>query len=323
MNSPQTNPGNFGATSPEAARLEHTSTEASVAPSVDTTGLSGTSCRESQDTATDSSGSGTTAGAEELPETEKKRPAESREKRRSGDFLGSVQSLAITVVIAVFVITFVVQAFQIPSESMEDTLLIGDYLLVDKVHFGHGGIWGKVLPYSEIHRGDIIVFRYPVHPQQHFVKRVIGLPGDHIRMKNKEVFVNGKQLRENYVIYRSSLSDIFRDDFPRLDLLNANVEARWWLQMRSLVQNGELIVPVGRYFVLGDNRDESLDSRYWGLVPRENIIGRPLLIYWSMKHPERLGRVADTAGDKLLYFAYAVTHLFQETRWNRTFRLIR
>ena len=91
-------------------------------------------------------------------------------------WLSSVQSLAVTVVIAVFVITFQVQAFQIPSESMENTLLIGDYLLVDKVHYGQGGRWGEILPYAPIQRGDIIVFRYPVHPQQHFVKRVIGLP---------------------------------------------------------------------------------------------------------------------------------------------------
>src|SRR3982751_6632924 len=98
------------------------------------------------------------------------------------DSAGSLQSLATTVVIAVFVITFIVQAFQIPSESMENTLLIGDYLLVDKVHYANGGVWGHVLPYTEIHRGDIVVFRYPVNPAQHFVKRVIGVPGDHIRL---------------------------------------------------------------------------------------------------------------------------------------------
>ncbi|MGH9522612.1 MAG: signal peptidase I, partial [Terriglobales bacterium] len=103
----------------------------------------------------------------------------------------SAQSLAITVVIAVFVITFIVQAFQIPSESMENTLLIGDYLLVDKVHYASGGIWGHVLPYSQIHRGDIIVFRYPVDPEEHFVKRVIAVPGDRIHMKDKRVYVNG------------------------------------------------------------------------------------------------------------------------------------
>src|SRR5271166_1434344 len=110
----------------------------------------------------------------------------------SADVVSSLQSLMGTVVIAIFVITFIVQAFQIPSESMENTLLIGDYLLVDKVHYANGGAWDKLLPYADIRRGEIIVFRYPVHPSQHFVKRVIALPGDHVRLVNKQVWVNGK-----------------------------------------------------------------------------------------------------------------------------------
>jgi signal peptidase I len=233
-----------------------------------------------------------------------------------------VQSLAVTVVIAVFVITFIVQAFQIPSESMENTLLIGDYLLVDKVHYGHGGIWGHLLPYSAIQRGDIVVFRYPVHPSQHFVKRVIGLPGDHIKMVDRRVFVNGQPLRENYVVYRSSVHDYFRDDFPALGYMSANMEPLWWVQLRKLVRNGELVVPPDSYFVLGDNRDESLDSRYWGFVPRQNIIGRPLLIYWSLRNDGADG-AADGPDGKLAQIAYVISHLYQDTRWNRTFRLIR
>lgn len=250
-------------------------------------------------------------------------PGRQKDSRFSGDVLGAIQSLAMTLAIATFVITFIVQAFQIPSESMEDTLLTGDYLLVDKIHFSHGGIWGELLPYMAIHRGDIVVFRYPVHPEQHFVKRVIALPGDRIRMEDKQVFVNGKALREPYVIHRSSRHDSYRDDFPRLDFINANVEPHWWQQVRALVRNGELTVPPGRYFVLGDNRDESLDSRYWGFVPRENIVGRPLLIYWSMRRPERIGRVAGSTGGKLLSLPYALVHWFGEARWRRTFRLVR
>jgi signal peptidase I len=249
-------------------------------------------------------------------------PSSEKQARSHGDLLGSVQSLSLTIVIAMFVITFVVQAFQIPSESMENTLLIGDYLLVDKVHFGNGGLWGGILPYRPIQRGDIIVFRYPIHPQEHFVKRVIGVPGDHIRLKGKHVLVNGHQMVEPYVIHRKADHNTYRDDFPRMDVLDPNVEARWWLQMRSLVQNGELVVPPGQYFALGDNRDESLDSRYWGFVPRENIIGRPLIIYWSMRHPGQLGPVATSLSDKLIYFTYTVAHLFEQTRWNRAFRLI-
>ncbi len=267
---------------------------------------------------------GTAATPAPAPETNS-RPLPTRRKkpRQSAGVLGSLQSLAVTIVIAIFVITFVVQAFQIPSESMENTLLIGDYLLVDKVHYASGGMWGEILPYEPIQRGDIIVFRYPVHPQQHFVKRVIGLPGDHIRLRDKRVFVNGKPLRESYVVYRSAARDFYRDDFPRTDFLNPNVDARWWLQLQGLVHGGELTVPPDRYFVLGDNRDESLDSRYWGFVPRENIIGRPLLIYWSMRRPSRLGPLSDNLGDRLVYFAYTVTHLVQEARWDRTFHLVR
>ncbi len=233
-----------------------------------------------------------------------------------------MQSLAGTVVIAVFIITFIVQAFQIPSESMENTLLIGDYLLVDKVHYASGGDWGHMLPYSPIRRGDIIVFRYPVHPAQHFVKRVVGVPGDHLRLVNKRVWVNGQPVAENYVVYRSPGHDFYRDEFPDLNYLSANVEARWWMQLPNVVKNGELVVPPGQYFVLGDNRDESLDSRYWGFVPRQNIIGRPLLIYWSFRNPEPYAGLRGGDGT-LTRLAYTITHLMQETRWDRTLRVVR
>jgi signal peptidase I len=234
----------------------------------------------------------------------------------------SLQSLLSTIVIAVFVIVFVVQAFQIPSESMENTLLIGDYLLVDKLRYGGAGTWNYVMPYRSVHRGDIIVFRYPLNPTQHFVKRVVGVPGDRVRLINRQVYVNGRPLHENYVLHSSPVHDVFRDEFPRLNLPVPGLDGAWWLQMKKLVEDGELIVPEGSYFVLGDNRDESSDSRYWGFVPRENIIGRPLLIYWSLRSIDEDMQVAATPGDKLYHFAYAVSHLFRITRWDRTFRLI-
>jgi signal peptidase I len=298
---------------------DHGETEAQVPPDTRGPEPAGSSSGEAGYGSTDQPALVSSQASEEM-----QTPPVRREKSRQlGDLSSVLQSLAITVVIAVFVITFVVQAFQIPSESMEDTLLVGDYLLVDKIHFGHGGIWGEVLPYMKIKRGDIVVFHYPIRPEQHFVKRVIGLPGDRIRMKERVVWINGKPLQENYVVYRSPAHDSNRGDFPRLDFLSANMEASWWSQMRSLVHNGELTVPVGHYFVLGDNRDQSLDSRYWGFVPQENIVGRPLVVYWSVRHSQRLGRVAEKRDDKLLSFAYAVTHWLQDTRWNRTFRLIR
>ncbi len=248
-------------------------------------------------------------------------PAQALPAERAS-WLTSAQSLSVTVVIALFVITFIVQAFQIPSESMEDTLLIGDYLLVDKVHYGHGGVWGEILPYDGIHRGDIIVFRYPVHPAQHFVKRVIGVPGDRVRLVNKRVYVNDVPLHESYVIYKGVGPDPYRDDFPDPEMPSSNVDARWWVEMQRLVHGGELTVPPNSYFVLGDNRDESLDSRYWGFVPRGNIIGRPLMIYWSVR-ALRGNENAGTSDDKLSHFLYAVTHILQETRWDRTFRIVK
>jgi len=234
----------------------------------------------------------------------------------------SLQSLLGTVVIAVFVITFIVQAFQIPSESMENTLLIGDYLLVDKFCYGGSSFWDHVMPYKNIRRGDIVVFKYPVNPTQHFVKRVVGVPGDRVRLVNKEVFVNGNPIQEPYVRYTSRVRDVFRDDFPRVNMLVPGLEGDWWKEMNRLVEDGQLIVPEGHYFVMGDNRDESLDSRYWGFVPRENVIGRPLLIYWSVRDIDSDLPGVPNSGDKLFHFAYAVTHLFQITRWDRTFRLV-
>ena len=237
--------------------------------------------------------------------------------------LSSLQSLLLTIVIAIFVITFLVQAFQIPSESMEDTLLIGDYLLVDKLHFSAGGIWGHILPYSDIHRGEIVVFHYPVEPRQHFVKRVIGVPGDRVRMAGKQVWINGVPVKEAYVIYKSPAQDAYHSRFPNSSLVALGVEGNWWEQMRGLESNGELLVPPGQYFVLGDNRDQSYDSRYWGFVPRENIIGRPLLIYWSIRSPRSSAMVAATPSDKLARFGYVLTHVLNATRWDRTFRLVR
>ena len=236
------------------------------------------------------------------------------------DLVSSLSSLMGTVVIAIFVITFIVQAFQIPSESMENTLLVGDYLLVNKLCYGGSGTGVPLMPYQKIQRGDIIVFHYPVDPSQHFVKRVIGVPGDRVHLVNKKVFVNGKPLDEPYVRFLEPANNLFRDDFPRTDIPAFGLEGKWWLQMRKLVEDGQLIVPEGHYFVLGDNRDDSQDSRYWGFVPRENIIGRPLVIYWSVKDWDR--NTPATFMGRLEHLTYAMTHIFEITRWNRTFRLI-
>ncbi len=245
------------------------------------------------------------------------------EKISAGDWPGTIQSVAGTVVIAVFAVTFLVQAFTIPSESMEQTLLIGDYLLVDKFCYGGRAGWNALLPYRNIHRGDVIVFHYPVNPAQDFVKRVVALPGDRLRLIGKRVYVNGVVVQEPYVQYRKDLSDSYRDDFPRTNAPGYGVDAKWWKEMPKLVEDHQLIIPEGNYFVLGDNRDDSEDSRYWGFVPRENIIGRPLLIYWSSRNLNDDLPRSPSVGDRLYHLAYAVTHMFQMTRWERTFRRVR
>ena len=262
--------------------------------------------------------------AAQVPESELEAPAPQSgsqipRSRNADDWMSGIQWLSSTVVLAVFVITFLAQAFQIPSQSMEKTLLIGDYLLVDKVHYAEGGIWNSFLPYSPIHRGDIIVFRYPVQPTQHFVKRVIGIPGDRLHLYRGNVFVNGKATDDSaFAIHKSQQFDSYRDNFPAGNYISPEVNSRWWVEMHNVVHQGEIVVPPGKYFVMGDNRDESLDSRYWGFVPRENIIGRPFLIYWSVRRPETAA-----SDGKLERLLYTLVHLPEDARWDRTFRLVR
>ena len=239
----------------------------------------------------------------------------------SGVLMDTVQFLASTIVIAIFVIVFLTQAFQIPSESMEQTLLVGDYLLVDKVYYGDGGHWGAVLPYHPVQRGDIIVFKWPVRPQQHFVKRVIGAPGDRIRMSRGRVYVNGKIVDESYSVFKAHSYDSYRDDFPNVRYRPPQVANEWWHDFPGFVRNGDLLVPEGHYFVLGDNRDQSLDSRYWGFVPRENIVGKPFLIYLSLQQPGA-EVAASSPDDKIGRFGYVLWHLPGLARWNRILRIV-
>jgi len=225
-------------------------------------------------------------------------------------------------VIVVFLITFVVQAFRVPSESMENTLLVGDFLLADKLHFARdGGIWGRVVPYRPVQRGDIVVFRYPVDPSQYFVKRVIGLPGDRVRLENKSVFINGKLLQESYAIHSQLGFDPYRDNFPVTNRYTHDVDHRWRGDLPRFVTGNELVVPAGQYFVMGDNRDRSLDSRYWGFVPRDSIIGRPLMIYLSLAGPPE--PEGATSNDKLLHSGQMLAHFLELARWDRMFRLVR
>jgi signal peptidase I len=242
-----------------------------------------------------------------------------RQAVRSKD--SGVKSLLSIAVIVIFVITFVVQAFRVPSESMENTLLIGDFLLADKLHFAESaGPWRHILPYRDIQRGDIVVFRYPVDPDTYFVKRVIGIPGDHIRLRDKTVYVNGVALRESYTIHGFHDYDSYRDDFPSPRSFSTSVDYHWRGDLPHFVSEGELVVPGGRYFVMGDNRDHSLDSRYWGFVPRTNIVGRPLVVYLSVRGFMGDGTASD---DKLFPSGHMLAHLLQLARWGRMGHLVK
>jgi signal peptidase I len=230
-------------------------------------------------------------------------------------------SLVATAVLALFFTTFLAQAFEIPSRSMEDTLLIGDRPFVNKLSFAPATGWLKpLLPYEDIRRGDIIIFKHPAQPDRiHMVKRAIGLPGDRLKIVNRQVFINGRMLDEGYKVHKIGTIEDYRDNFPALPM--GQVYPEWRDEMpRHINSNGELVVPPGHYFAMGDNRDESLDSRYWGFVPREAILGRPLVLYWSMDLTEADYQHAPGIGNRVTSFVDLLIHLPQRTRWNRLFR---
>jgi len=231
---------------------------------------------------------------------------------------GTIAEWTITILLLLFLTTMLVQAFVIPTGSMEDTLLIGDHLLVDKLAFAPSGPVSKyILPYTPPKRGDIIVFRYPVDIRQTFVKRCMGVPGDRIRLVNKQVYVNGVKLDEPYKVHKTDYIDSYRDNFPSEP--NVMVDARAIDMLQNHVVNGEVVVPPNSYFAMGDNRDSSLDSRYWGFVPRENIIGKPLIIYWSYDAPTEDLQSSSLGLDHILDLG---RNFFTKTRWRRTFMLI-
>lgn len=231
---------------------------------------------------------------------------------------GFVAEWAVTFILLLFGTTALAQAFVIPSGSMEETLLVGDHLLVDKLTYAPSdAVTSHLLPYSDVKRGDIIVFRYPIDPRQNFVKRAIGIPGDRIHLENRKLFLNGHLVDEPYVAYTRPPS-YYADNFPRAPI-EYGVFPRGEQMLRDNVQNGELVVPPGMYLAMGDNRDNSSDSRFWGLVPRENIIGKPLIIYWSY----------DASTEDLVNPSIGISHIIDmvihfptKTRWSRTFRLI-
>ena len=264
-----------------------------------------------------------------MPETatvNKSKPDGTVPKKRE-QARNSIAEWAVTILLLLFGTTTLVQAFVIPTGSMEDTLLIGDHLLVDKLAYAPAGPVSKyLLPYEQPKHGDIIVFRYPADITQTFVKRVIGVPGDRIKMIHRIVYRNGVQLNEPYV-YHKFPYDPTRDNFPgeASPFADPSHPLQGTLQADMLehhVVNGEVVVPPNSYFAMGDNRDNSLDGRYWGFVPRDYILGKPLLIYWSYRASTE-DLAGSSVGSLFNHFVDLGEHFFTRTRWDRTFKLIR
>jgi signal peptidase I len=232
---------------------------------------------------------------------------------------GNIAEWVVTLLILIFTTTTLAQAFVIPSSSMEDTLMTGDHVIVDKLTYSPSGPLSKhLLPYQQVQRGDIIVFRYPVDISKNYVKRVIGIPGDHIRIADKQLILNGHSVTEPYKFLKTDFILPYRDNFPGDPRHTAFPSGQQMIL--NHVQNGELIVPPGHYFAMGDNRDYSEDSRYWGFVPRENIIGKPVIVYWSYESTTERLSGSPVNPDHLTDLAL---NFFSKTRWNRTFRLVR
>lgn len=218
-----------------------------------------------------------------------------------------LESVVVAVILALFIRTFVVQAFKIPTGSMETNLLIGDHLLVNKLVYSPslGPIEDRLLAKKPLQRGHVVVFKFPEDPGRDFIKRVIGLPGETVEIRDKLVYVDGKPLDEPYVHF---LEPPLRRDDPEYGLRSEGIRDNWGPQQ----------VPAGSLFVLGDNRDNSRDSRFWGFLPRDQVKGRALIVYWSYEaSKEEYHRTG------YLEWIRDTISAFGKTRWSRFFHLIR
>ncbi len=220
------------------------------------------------------------------------------------------ESIVIAVILAFFIRTFIVQAFKIPTGSMEENLLIGDHLLVNKFVFGPTGspIERALLPIGIVKRQDVVVFKYPEEPDRDFIKRVIGLPGETVEVREKKVYINGKPIDEPYAHFLQPPST--PSEFH--EVTSSELRDHY----------GPVTVPANQYFVMGDNRDNSQDSRYWGFLPRDYIKGKALIIYWSYE-AGREDYLDEGAGATLRNVASVFVHFFTRTRWDRMFHQIR
>jgi signal peptidase I len=254
--------------------------------------------------------------------TKKLKTEPEKPRETTVEFLASLAAVLVT---GLFIITFIVQAFEIPSSSMENTLLIGDHVFVNREQFAPRTHWaGPLIPYRGIRQGDIVVFLSPAEPGLYVVKRIIGTPGDRVHLRDGVVYRNGQKLDEPYVIHTSSdISNPYRDNFPAVPPSEYNnVAPEWQLTMKQYIQGDDIVVPADSYFAMGDNRDVSYDSRYWGFIPEPNVIGRPMFIYWSFETPPDQ-YLQKEVSQRLGFLAHVVIHFFDETRWRRTFKPVR
>jgi signal peptidase I len=250
-------------------------------------------------------------------------PAQVTEKTEETPFEG-LASICTVLVIGLFILTFLAQNYVIPSGSMEKTLLIGDHLLVDRITLAPGSSWMPLVHYREPKRGDVVVFLKPGEPDLNLVKRLVGIPGDHLHLRHGTVILNGVAQNEpQAALGPEDTYSPYIDDFPSVSTSEANdVTAEWANQLPGLIQGNDVVVPAGMYFMMGDHRHYSLDSRYWGFVPRENIIGRPLFNYWSfVTSGDQMYKTS--MGERLAWMGHVALHFFTETRWSRTLHLVK
>jgi signal peptidase I len=229
------------------------------------------------------------------------------------------------VIIVVLVMALVLQAFEIPSSSMEDTLLIGDHIFVNRAQFTPATRWlAPLLPYGEIRRGDVVVFLSPEDQRLYVVRRIIGIPGDRLHLRDGVVYRNGVKQDEPYVRYKFSDFNPYRDNFPAVppSEMYGVRNQEWALSLPQYLEGDDLVVPPNSFFGMGDNRDVSYDSRYYGFFPRANVVGRPMFIYWSFVTPADQYQMR-SMGDRLGFLAHIIIHFFDETRWSRTLRIVR
>ena len=261
---------------------------------------------------------------------EKKRRSEAGQEQAETP-LEALASICVVLVIGLFIFAFVFQNFEIPSASMENTLLIGDHVVVDRVTLSPPTKWAPFVHYRPVRRGDIIVFLKPnpESPDLILVKRAVAVAGDRLHLQHGVLYINGVAQNEPYALQPRDdgnpehAYNPYRDDFPNVQPQPEDqLTAVWRENLPSHIQNGDLVVPPGKVFAMGDNRTESLDSRYWGFVPVENIEGRPMVVYWSFKTPADQ-EYKTSIGDRVGFVVHELTHVLSDTRWKRTFHVVR